>query len=148
MFRPVIGSGASPVFKSLASCRRGAVSVEAAVLFPVLITLVMGTVEFGMLIFTYSAMQTATREVTRQVAVNFANAASAEELVAERLPGWAAGGVDVSVNQSAPGTPESNVITLTATMPIDSATPVRLLTLLSEDWDLRSVVAMKQELPL
>jgi Flp pilus assembly protein TadG len=148
MVRPVIGSVGTRVFTRLVSFRRGSVSVEAAVLFPVLITLVMGTIEFGMLIFTYSAMQTAAREVTRQVAVNFADAASAQDLIAERLPGWAADGARVTVNQSAPANPESNVITLTVTMPVESATPIRLLTLMSEDWDLRSQVAMKQELPL
>lgn len=132
----------------LASCRRGAVSLEAAIVFPVLIMLAMGTMEFGMLIFTYSAMQTATREVTRQMSVNFTTPAAAEAAVRERLPQWSADAATVAVSQSAPANPETNVITVLVTMPAADATPVRFFVNMAEAWDLRTEVVMKQELPL
>ena len=89
----------------LLSCRRGVVSVEAAIIFPVMIALAMGVTEFGLLIFTFSSMQTAAREVTRQLSVNYTSQAAAEAAVRDRLPTWSAGAASVSVTQSAPATP-------------------------------------------
>ncbi len=132
------------MFPRLWSCRRGVVSVEAALVFPVLILLVMGTMEFGMVIFTYSAMQSATREATRQVAVNFATAAEVTDEVEGRLPQWGAAAAEVLVTQSAPGNPEGNVTTVLVTLPASEATPVRFFTRFSDDWDLRTQVVMKQ----
>ena len=132
----------------LASCRRGAVSLEAAIVFPVLIMLAMGTMEFGMLIFTYSAMQTATREATRQMSVNFTTPAAVEAAVRARLPQWSADAASVAVSQSAPGNPEANVFTVLVTMPASEATPVRFFVSMADDWSLRTEVIMKQELPL
>jgi uncharacterized membrane protein len=132
----------------LVSCRRGVVSVEAALMFPVLILLVMGAMEFGLLIFTYSAMQSAAREATRQVAVNFATPAEVATAVAARLPQWSRDGAEVDVSESAPADPATNVIRVLVTMPAEEATPVRFFTRLGEGWSLRTEVVMKQELPL
>lgn len=41
----------------LLSCRRGVVSVEAAVIFPAMIALVMGVMDYGLLIFTFAIRQ-------------------------------------------------------------------------------------------
>ena len=136
------------MFSRLASCRRGAVSLEAAIVFPVLIALAMGTMEFGMLIFTYSAMQTATREVARQMSVNFTTPAAVEAAVRARLPNWSADAAAVAVTQSAPADPATNVFTVIVTMPAADATPVRFFTSAAEAWNLRTEVVMKQELPL
>jgi Flp pilus assembly protein TadG len=133
---------------SLLSCRRGSVSVEAAIIFPVLIALAMGVLEFGTLIFTYSAMQTAAREAARQVAVNFASPDDVEEAVRARLPNWSAEAAEVFVTQSAPTDPATNVFTVLVTMPATDAAPVQCFVGLSDPWDLRAEVAMKQELPL
>lgn len=132
----------------LLSCRRGAVSVEAAIIFPVMIALVMGVTEFGLLIFTFSSMQTAAREVTRQMSVNFTTQAAAEAAVRARLPNWSAAAADVSVTQTAPSNPETNVIRVEVSMPASDATPVHFFVSLADDWTLRTEVAMKQELPL
>lgn len=132
----------------LLSCRRGAVSVEAAIIFPVMIALAMGVTEFGLLIFTFSSMQTAAREVTRQLSVNYTTQAAAEAAVRDRLPTWSAGAAAVSVTQSAPSNPETNVIRVEVSMPASDATPVHFFVSLADDWTLRTEVAMKQELPL
>lgn len=115
---------------------------------PALILLVMGAMEFGLLIFTYSAMQSATRETARELAVNFTTPAAAPAAVRARLPQWSRGAAAVTVNQSAPGNATANVITVRVVMPADDATPVRIFTRLAEEWDLRTEVVMKQELPL
>jgi hypothetical protein len=130
------------------SCRRGAVSVEAAILWPVMIALVIGTIEFALLLFTYSSMQAAARDVARQLALNFATPAQAAAEVAARMPRWTDGGSVVEVTQSAPGDPATNVIRLSVTLPAVEATPVRLFTHAADAVELRAQVTMKQELPL
>ena len=132
----------------LLSCRRGVVSVEAAIVFPVLIALALGMMEFGLMIFTFSSMQTAAREVTRQLSVNFTTQAAAEAAVRARLPAWSADAADVVVAQTAPGSPEINVISVEVTMPAADATPVTFFTNMADAWTLRTEVIMKQELPL
>ncbi|MBP7242530.1 TadE/TadG family type IV pilus assembly protein [Amaricoccus sp.] len=132
----------------IVACRRGAVSVEAALLMPALILLVIGAMEFGLLIFTYSAMQTATREAARELAVNFATAGSVAGAVRARLPQWSQAAATVEVSQSAPGNAAANVITVRVDMRADEATPVRIFTRLADEWGLRTEVVMKQELPL
>ncbi len=132
----------------LLSCRRGVVSVEAAIIFPVMIALAMGVMEFGLMIFTFSSMQTAAREVTRQMSVNFTSQAAAEAAVRGRLPNWSAEAASVAVTQSAAADPTLNVIRVEVTMPASDATPVHFFTSLADDWTLRTEVVMKQELPL
>ena len=42
-------------------------AVEAAIVFPVLIALLLGTIEFSFVLYTNNALQTAAREVARHV---------------------------------------------------------------------------------
>lgn len=132
----------------LASCQRGAVAVEAALVAPVLIALVMGTMEYGLLLFTYSSMQSAGREVTRQIAVNYTAAANAETLVKSRLPTWSKGSTTIQVTQSAPADPTTNVIAMTISVPAREATPLNFFLSLGGNWTLSTEVRMKQEVPL
>ncbi len=136
------------MWSRILACRSGAVSVEAAILYPVLIALALGSVEFGMLIFTFSSMQSAAREVTREVAVNHTSAAGATAAVLERLPAWSQDVAEVAVSQTTPGTPETNVVEVEVRMPAEGATPVRIFLRATDGWMLRTAVAMKQELPL
>lgn len=119
-------------------------------MLPLLIALAVGVVEFGLILFSYGALQTATRETTREVAVNFIapTDTAAAAAVRSRVPSWMAGATSVTVRQSAPGVPETNVVTVTAQLPVRAATPVRFFSLAGDDWLLRSEVIMKQEPPL
>lgn len=130
-------------------CPRGAVSVEAALIFPILILLVVGMMEFALLFFTFSTLQSATRDIARQVAVNFAQANSGqiESEVRARMPGWSQGAISVTVAESAPLDPGSNVITVRAALPASGATPINFLVNTIGDWNLVTEVQMKQELP-
>lgn len=132
----------------LASCQRGAVAVEAALVAPVLIALIMGTMEYGLLLFTYSSMQSAGREVTRQIAVNYAAAADAETLVKSRLPTWSRASTTIKITQSAPADPSTNIIAMTISVPARKATPLNFFLALGGGWTLSTEVRMKQELPL
>lgn len=134
------------MFRRLLACTRGASAVEAALVYPILILLVLGIIEFALLLFTYSAMQSAARDVTRQIAVNFTGEGQAAAAVANRVPGWARGGMSVAVTQSDPGDPENNIIGIDLSLPAAQATPLRFFTA-GGGWDLQTRVEMKQELP-
>lgn len=128
-------------------CRRGAVAVEGAIILPILVLLVVGVMEYGILLFTFMTLQSATREVTRAASVNFTAPADVPANLRARLPSWSRSTAEITVTQSAAGSPLTNVITVTATIPSSAATPIHLLTAVG-DWDLKTVVKMKQEQPL
>lgn len=128
-------------------CRRGATAVEAALVLPLVITFVLGVIEFSLLFFTVSSMQTAARDIARQVAINAVSPATAETAIIERIPDWARDGLNVDVKESAPGDPEKNVITLRLSMAASAATPLPLFSYAAGGWDVATEVEMKQELP-
>lgn len=126
--------------------RRGAIAVEFALVMPVFIGMFMGMMEYSTVYFTYGAIQSATRDVTRQLAVNTLLPGNAQAEIKSRLPKWAQGDVTVLVSQSAPANPAINVITTTVELPISKATPIPFYTK-AQTTDIGSVVEMKQELP-
>ncbi|MCG2840576.1 pilus assembly protein [Sandaracinobacter sp. RS1-74] len=130
----------------LARSRRGAVAAEFGLVMPLFISMFMGMVEYSFVYFTYGNMQAATRDVTRQLAVNTLMPGQAEAELKRRMPPWASDSVTVSVNQSAPSNPATNVITMTTDLPIAKATPIGFFTK-AQTTDISSSVEMKQELP-
>ena len=54
---------------------RGAVLVEFAIVLPIFILILIGTVEFGIVLHDYSLLQSASREGARAAAVGFTQAA-------------------------------------------------------------------------
>lgn len=126
--------------------RSGAVAVEFGLVMPLFIAMFMGMVEYSFVYFTYGSMQSAARDVTRQVAVNTISMASVDQAVKSRLPGWAQGSASVNISETAPGNPAYNVYQLNVSVPIAQATPFRFYTL-SQSSDVRTHVEMKQELP-
>ncbi len=135
------------MLRRVLSCRRGAVAVEGAIILPVLVLLVVGVMEYGILLFTFMNLQSATREVARAASVNFTPVADVPANLRARLPSWSRDEATITVSQSAAGSAATNVITVTATIPSSAATPIHLLTAVG-GWDLKTVVAMKQEQPL
>ena len=135
------------MLRRVLSCRRGAVAVEGAIILPVLVLLVVGIMECGILLFTFMTLQSATREVTRAASVNFTTVANVPAEVRSRLPSWSRSSAKITVAQSAAGSASTNVITVTATIPSSAATPIHLLTAVG-GWDLKTIVKMKQEQPL
>lgn len=136
------------MFRRFATCRRGASAVEAAIVFPVLIALLLGTIEFSFVLYTNNALQTAAREVARQLAVNYIPPAGAAAEIADRLPPWVGDGAEVTVAQSAPADPATNLMTVEITLPVADATPINLFNHLVGGMTLNTAVTMKQELPL
>jgi hypothetical protein len=126
--------------------RSGSAAAEFALILPVLTSMIFGALEFSSIFFSYSALQSAARDVTRQVAINTIEVGQAEAAVQERVPGWMRQDVEVRIVQTSPADITANVIRLTAEVPATSATPLRFFTK-STDWDLQTVVEMKQETP-
>lgn len=132
--------------RKLAKDRKGAIAVEFALVMPLFISMFMGMVEYSFVYFTYGSMQSATRDVTRQIAVNTLPVGQAEAELKERMPVWARDAVTVSVNQSAQANPATNVFTMRADLPIGNAAPVSFFTK-AQSSDISTLVEMKQELP-
>jgi Flp pilus assembly protein TadG len=126
--------------------RRGAAAVEFALVVPAMMCLLFGTFEYGVAFFSYATTQAAVRDVTRQVAVNTLAVGSAESAIRSRLPAWARSAAAVTVSQSSPANPATNVYTVVVSMPMSSATPLQFFTLATNP-TLRTELRMKQEMP-
>lgn len=108
--------------------------------------LLFGTFEYGIAFFSYTAAQSAVRDVTRQVAVNTMLVSGAESAIRARLPAWARSAATVTVSQSAAANPAANVYTVVVTMPMSAATPLQFYSKVSNP-TLRTELRMKQEMP-
>ena len=126
--------------------RKGVVAAEFGLVMPLFLGMFMGMVEYSFVYFTYGSMQAATRDVTRQMAVNTISVGDAESKVKGRLPGWVRNDATVTVTQSAPGNPATNVFTIEVDVPISKASPFRFYTI-AQTGDIAASVQMKQELP-
>lgn len=134
------------MLRKLRHDRRGAIAAEFALVMPVFIGMFMGMMEYSTVYFTYGAMQSATRDVTRQLAVNTLLPGQAQAVIKARMPKWARGDVTVLVTQTTPTNPATNVITTQVELPIAKATPIAFYTK-TQTTDIGSTVEMKQELP-
>jgi Flp pilus assembly pilin Flp len=123
----------------------GASAVEFALVAPVLAALLLGGIEFGLVIYSQNAMQSVTRDAARKLAVNYYDAQTAYEDIRGRLPGWIQNSSRVQITNSAPDDPLNNVITVDVEVPADAAGILNLYTKLMGAWTISASVAMKQE---
>lgn len=127
-------------------CDRAAAAVEAAILFPVLALLMIGACDFSLVLYTQNAVQSAASTVTRQVAINYLEPQNAQAVISQSIPQWAAPFVSAAVTQTSPGSPSTNIITISVSLPAGKATPLNLfVTSLAGSWVLKTSVSMKQE---
>lgn len=134
------------LLKRLGRRRDGAVAVEFALVTPILLGLLFGTIEYGLTLFTYSSMQTAARDVTRQMAVNTLATTGAVAEIRSRLPSWMRANATITVSQSAAGNAATNVYTTVVSVPMSRASPLTFYTKATSG-SLRTEIEMKQELP-
>lgn len=126
--------------------RRGAAAAEFALILPVFISMMFGSMEFSVLLYSYSSMQTAARDAARQVAVNSLTPTEAKNKLAAKMPKWMSGDTTVSITQTAPADPSSNIIQVNVSVPANQASPITLFTR-GTTWTLSTQAEMKQELP-
>ncbi len=112
---------------------------------PLLFTLLLGTLEFGVLLYSYSAMQTAATTVARGIAVNTLAPSGGATIVSQIVPAWALPNVSLLVTQTNTVDPAANVIRVRITGRSDQITIVPMLTRLVP-WTLVADVSTKQEL--
>ncbi|MCM0031648.1 MAG: pilus assembly protein [Sandarakinorhabdus limnophila] len=117
-----------------------------ALILPLLTTMILAVFEYGAVIYSYSAMQFGANRVARTVAVNRMTNDQAQTAVRNYLPGWVRDDVSISVSQTAPADPETNLVQVQLSVAAAQATPMALLTR-AVPWQLTANVAMKQELP-
>ncbi len=73
---------------NLRRSKTGAAAVEFALVLPAFAALMFGTIQAGMLIFSYNMMVSAARDATRAMAVCSIDAPTAKAQALGRLPPW------------------------------------------------------------
>lgn len=99
---------------------RGAVAVEFAIILPVLITILFGIIQFGLVMFTQQMMVYAAREAARSYAVGTSTAAQAQTLAEGLLPATSSN-YTVTVTEPDTDLGETDVIVLISTPMADAA---------------------------
>lgn len=130
----------------LVRSRRGSAAVEFALVTPILVALLFGLFEVSLAMFTQSALQSAGRDVLRRVAVNTMPFAGAEAAIRAQVPEWLGDDLTVTLTQSTPANPATNVYRVRLEAPMEAATPVALFTR-GRPWSIQTEIEMKQELP-
>lgn len=132
--------------RALKGNRRGSAAFEFALISPLLVSFVLGSLEFGFVMFSYSSMQLAADIAARQVSVNTAAASTVNNTIKSELPAWLRDHTTVTVTQTDLKDARKNLISVTVQAPARYATPIPMLTS-AVSWDLATNVAVVQELP-
>ena len=99
---------------------RGAVAVEFALILPVLITILFGIIQFGLVMFTQQMMVYAAREAARSYAVGTSTAAQAQTLAEGLLPATSSN-YTVTITEPDTSAGETDVTVLISTPMSDAA---------------------------
>ena len=133
--------------RGLSGEQGGVAAIEFAIIAAVLMTLVLGALEFGLIIYTYAAAENASRDVSRQLATNELSASNASAKAVSELPTWlqSSSALAVNVSQTTPGTQSTNVFTVSIRFPASSAAPLSFLGFAAGGLTLDAHVSMQQE---
>jgi Flp pilus assembly protein TadG len=101
--------------------RRGSAAVEMALLLPLMTMLVCGTLQYGVLMFTYNSMLNAARNGARSLAVGSANEATVTTTTKANLPPWVAAG-DWTITPQDTATTGTNQVTTSISVSSEKAT--------------------------
>ncbi len=108
--------------------------------------LLLGTIEFGSVMYAYSAMQMGASVAARQLAVNLASPATAQSRALQIVPSWARADVNTSITQSNAGDPGTNMIRVRMVATSDRLGVIALMSRLAP-LPITAEVTVKQELP-
>ena len=125
----------------LRDCRlgdRGGAAVEFALVAPILLALVFGIIQFGMVMFVQNNMMNAAREAARQHAVGAVTLAGAQTVAQNYLANW---GMTFTVTATNPTATEVSVL---ITVPIKQASMIDVLGLFGSG-NLEAKVVMRKE---
>jgi Flp pilus assembly protein TadG len=100
-------------FRTFARRSDGASAIEFALVCPVLLLLLLGAIDFGMVVFAKNVTQDAARVVVRDLSTNKITTSQASAEAKSLLPSWVSSKVTVTVAQTAPSDSSKNEFTLT-----------------------------------
>lgn len=125
--------------------KRGVSAIEFAFVAPVLLLLMLGGIEYSLMLFTQNNVQSATRDTARQISINHLTAAEAKDYLCDKLPGWVQDHCSVQVTHSHPNNPTQDVVTVSATVPSGQASVINLLIPKFGEFELTTKAVMKRE---
>lgn len=131
--------------RALRRNHEGNAAIEFALIMPVLLALVFGCLEFGMIAYTYNATGSIARDAARQLAINQLTTDEVDAYVRSKLPPWVREDAQLAVTQSDEDDPKLNRFTLDVQFPATSATPSRFMSFAYKTITVDVRVTMQQE---
>lgn len=113
----------SRAFNQFTCDTAGSAAVEFALTLPLLLLLVLGTAEFGRVLWVQNAIQYATEQAARCAAfksTGCANAASTQTFAASQVHGYPTTAADFTVTYVACGVAGTNGVQVSASVPFTS----------------------------
>lgn len=140
-----MGSFVQRILRGVGANRRGSAAAEFAMVVPLLVSMVFGILEYGLVFYGYSAVQTAANQTARNIAVNIGNISTAEADLNAKLPPWIGPSV-VTVQKTNLADPTKSMVVITAETEASDATPIKIFTSLIP-MTMTTSVSVKAELP-
>ena len=125
--------------------REGSAAVEFAVVSMLLFTMLFGITDFGTIYYSLSLLQSGCRDAARQLSVGRLTAANTPAYVKSQVPAWIVNDTSVAVTQTAPSDPKTNSFTVTATVPMTSASLTGFFAGMFGTRTIRGFATMRQE---
>lgn len=123
----------------------GVSAVEFALVLPILLLILLGILEFGLILFTYNSTQNVSRDVARQLATNRIAVTSADAQARSELPSWIASKATVVVTQSDPANARKNVFVVDVSFKAPDAVASSFLSFAYGSLVLHGKVSIQQE---
>ncbi len=121
----------------------GVAAVEFAFVMPVLVLMLTGIIQFGMLMFAQNQMTNVARETSRRIAVGELTTAAAQQYARDSLV-FPSANFAVAITGPDPASPNPRDITVDISVPFSEVSLVDILGLF-QSGTLRTIVTMRQE---
>ena len=127
--------------------RRGIETVEAALVFPLLLLVTFGIVEYGWMFIKQHQLTNVTRQAARLAAMPDATTSSVNSVVTTMMQNANIGGYTTTYSPAIAATPTGQPITVTISVPYTHNLSLTNVTLLPLPATLEAQVAMNKEGP-
>ena len=117
---------------------RGVAAVEAGIIMPIFIAIMLAAVDFGSVFYVQHVMNTVANDVSRSLAMGHFSTAQAETIAQSRLPAWNAASFTVTASDVG-----ANNIQIVISVPTQQAALVNFAPL--GIWGTLTVTAVKRK---